>query len=520
MAGNIIQQKPLRGRLGDPELPAPRMTKKFLKDHCKQHHLYATPYLNDTLYLHFKGFSLIENLEDYTGLRCLWLQSNGIQRIENLNAQIDMRCLFLQQNFIYKLENLEHMKKLSTLNVSNNYIHRIENISCLPKLSTLEITNNRLETVEDIEHLSQCLAISVLDISHNMLNDPRILPVLEAMPDLRVLNLTGNAVVNKIPNYRKTMTAHLKQLTYLDNRPVFPRERACADAWAVGGQEGERKAREEWDTRETRKIQASLDAIAMIKKAAQERRHIRELQAKGATKVFPTPCDENDTQILTSSQEKMEDFEQDCMDAHGESLHNQAEHKCGLKTELVEKTAQPSEGLLIEPLEKYEMMLPWRDEREGEHPKQTEQEQQCVAPTIEREKGDNTQQIQSRLFKFMGNEAVLVNMSVQCEKEQPSPVMVAPPEADEILVAPTYGPGPLVTELKDVEQLETIHLPLHIDDLPDLEDVDTEYLTAMVSSQLVFKPIIEVMSGRSSDEDEASGNQSKIIPTLNPDISL
>lgn len=259
----------------------PRMTKIFLKNHCKQNKLYSTPCLNDTLYLHFKGFTTIENLEEYTGLKCLWLESNGLQRIENLDAQTDLRCLFLQQNLIYKLENLEHLKKLCTLNVSNNYINIIENISCLPDLSTLQIAHNRLETMEDVKHLSQCLAISVLDMSHNLLNDPDIISVLEAMPELRVLNLMGNKVVRKIPNYRKAMIVRLKQLTFLDDRPVFPKDRACAEAWAVGGLEGERKERELWETRERRKIQDSLDGIAMIRKRAQERQRLRELQEKG-----------------------------------------------------------------------------------------------------------------------------------------------------------------------------------------------------------------------------------------------
>lgn len=259
----------------------PRMTKKFLRDHCKQNKLYITPCHNDALYLHFKGFSTIENLEEYTGLKCLWLESNGLQRIENLDAQTDLRCLFLQQNLIYKLENLEPLKKLCTLNVSNNYIHIIENISCLPDLSTLQIAHNKLETVGDIEHLSQCLNISVLDLSHNLLHDPDILPVLEAMPELRVLNLMGNEVMKKIPNYRKNMIVRLKQLTFLDDRPVFPKDRACAESWAVGGLEGERQEREQWDTRERKKIQESLDGMAMIRKKAQERRRLRELQDKG-----------------------------------------------------------------------------------------------------------------------------------------------------------------------------------------------------------------------------------------------
>uniref|UniRef100_A0A672YX83 Dynein, axonemal, assembly factor 1 n=1 Tax=Sphaeramia orbicularis TaxID=375764 RepID=A0A672YX83_9TELE len=264
----------------------PRITKKFLRDHCKQHKLYVTPYLNDTLYLHFKGFATIENLEEYTGLKCLWLESNGLQQIENLDAQTDLRCLFLQQNLIRKLENLEPMKKLCTLNVSNNYIHTIENISCLPDLSTLQIAHNKLETVQDIEHLSQCLSLSVLDLSHNLLKHPDILSVLESMPNLRVLNLMGNEVVKKIPHYRKTMIVHLKQLNFLDDRPVFPRDRACAEAWASGGLEAERQEREEWKSKEKRKLQDSLDGMAAIREKALERQRQRELQEKGRVFIF------------------------------------------------------------------------------------------------------------------------------------------------------------------------------------------------------------------------------------------
>ncbi|KAG7475157.1 dynein assembly factor 1, axonemal [Solea senegalensis] len=497
---NETNNKQLPGEKAEKQ-SGPRMTKKFLKENCKQNKLYVTPYLNDTLYLHFKGFSSIENLEDYTGLKCLWLQSNGLQQIENLDAQSGLRCLFLQQNLIHKLENLEHMKKLCTLNVSNNYIQRIENISSLPDLSTLEITHNRLETVEDTEHLSECLTISVLDMSHNLLNDPGILSVLEVMPELRVLKLMGNDVVKKIPNYRRTMIVRLKQLTFLDDRPVFPKERACAEAWAVGGLEGERKEREQWETRERRKIQDSLDAIAMIKKEAHERRELGELQEEGENKDFTTLCEEHDTQILTSSQEKMQAFEQDCMDAHEEFLQNQVTHKCSLRTELTEQTQEPSEGWLREQIEK--------EVQDQYKPQQllVREEKGRVTPeqkhfTETHKEGDNKQQQNKPgVLQFTRKEAGRMQINTG-EKKQPPLLMAAPPEAD----TSTYGPGPLVTELKDVEQLETIHLPLHrsllIDDLPDLEDVDSEDFAEMVSVQQLIRPLIEVISGGSSCEDE------------------
>lgn len=51
------------------------------------------------------------------------------------------------------------------------------------------------------------------------------------LPELRCLYLKGNPVVSAIPQYRRTLVAALPGLTYLDDRPVFPIERRCAEAW-------------------------------------------------------------------------------------------------------------------------------------------------------------------------------------------------------------------------------------------------------------------------------------------------
>ncbi|XP_028609445.1 dynein assembly factor 1, axonemal [Grammomys surdaster] len=299
----------------------PRMTKQFLQKLCKQHKLYITPALNDTLYLHFKGFDRIENLDEYTGLRCLWLECNGIQRIENLQAQSELRCLFLQVNLLHKIENLEPLQKLDALNLSNNYIKTIENLSCLPVLNTLQMAHNRLETVADIEHLRECLRLCVLDLSHNLLSDPEILSVLESMPCLRVLNLMGNPVTKQIPNYRRTVTVRLKHLTYLDDRPVFPKDRACAEAWARGGYAAEKEERRQWENREHKKITDSLEALAMIKRRAEERKKARdrgETLLPDSEESVPTSPEAQENPPMVDTQKKMELFVKESFEAKDE----------------------------------------------------------------------------------------------------------------------------------------------------------------------------------------------------------
>ena len=93
------------------------------------------------------------------------------------------------------------------------------------------------------------------------------------MPELKVLYLLNNGMIKKMKNYRKTMTAKLPKLCYLDDRPVFPEDRRNAEAFARGGIEEERKERElikqENRDREEKNRQAFRDMIA---KAKEERR--------------------------------------------------------------------------------------------------------------------------------------------------------------------------------------------------------------------------------------------------------
>lgn len=62
--------------------------------------------------------------------------------------------------------------------------------------------------------------------------------------------------------------------------------RACAEAWAAGGLEGEQKERQMWQTRERRKIQESLDAMTAIRETALKRQQDQELSEKGKHTFF------------------------------------------------------------------------------------------------------------------------------------------------------------------------------------------------------------------------------------------
>eukprot|EP01038_Epipyxis_sp_PR26KG_P011817 gene11817-15815_t len=208
------------------------MTADYIKKLCKEGNLYTTPHLNDKLYLHYKGFRCISGLDQYVGLKALWLEGNGFTKIEGLENQILMRSLYLHENCIEKIEGIENMRELDTLNLSKNYIRKIENLDELNKLSSINLAHNSISTLEGVEHLLLIPSIQTVDLQHNKIEDPAIVDILSKLPDLRVLYLTGNPVVKHIKNYRRTIVSKCPQLKYLDDRPVFEEERRRTNAWA------------------------------------------------------------------------------------------------------------------------------------------------------------------------------------------------------------------------------------------------------------------------------------------------
>ena len=252
---------------------AHEMTAKWLKAHCKENGGYGTPELNDKLYLHFQGFDRIQNLEAYTGLKSLFLEGNGLEDLEGLSACVELRCLFAQQNMVTAIPPSLPVS-LSTLNVSNNNVSHLRNVARLVELQTLQASNCKLKTLESLEELRACATLSTVDLQNNEIDgDPEAMVALFAsMPKLACLYMQGNPVVSQLRQYRKRMIASIASLAYLDDRPVFPLERRCAEAWAAGGLDAEKAARKAFKDEEAAKQRRDHEYLTNLRERSRAKR--------------------------------------------------------------------------------------------------------------------------------------------------------------------------------------------------------------------------------------------------------
>ena len=262
---------------------AHEMTAKWLKTHCKENGGYGTPELNDKLYLHFQGFDRIQNLEAYTGLKSLFLEGNGLEDLEGLSACVELRCLFAQQNMVTGIPPSLPVS-LSTLNVSNNNVSHLRNVARLVELQTLQASNCKLKTLESLEELRACAALSTVDLQNNEIDgDPEAMVGLFAsMPKLACLYMQGNPVVSQLRQYRKRMIASIASLAYLDDRPVFPLERRCAEAWAAGGLDAEKAARKAFKEEEAAKQRRDHEYLTNLRERSRAKREALAEKGKRA----------------------------------------------------------------------------------------------------------------------------------------------------------------------------------------------------------------------------------------------
>lgn len=121
---------------------------------------------------------------------------------------------------------------------AQNCIRVVQNLGGLPSLQTLLLTQNNISSLDDLRGVLEVPTLTCLDLKNNKISDPEVLDLLEGLPHLAVLYLSGNPCVKKIRHYRKVVIARLPSLKYLDDRPVFDDERLRVDAWYAAFKEG------------------------------------------------------------------------------------------------------------------------------------------------------------------------------------------------------------------------------------------------------------------------------------------
>lgn len=102
------------------------MTKQALFDLCKQNDLYRTPSLNDKLYANFQAFTQIANLEEYTGLKALFLEGNALVSLEGLPALPHLKCMCGFEQVVMRAHNarLLHVQDPRTTNHVETIVSR------------------------------------------------------------------------------------------------------------------------------------------------------------------------------------------------------------------------------------------------------------------------------------------------------------------------------------------------------------------------------------------------------------
>lgn len=246
------------------------MTLPYLQQLCREHKGYNTPYLNDVLYLHYKGFSeLSKDLRHYSGIKSLWLECNALSKLDHLDAFPLLRCLYLQENCLQDMNALVDARNLTILNISqNNLLYLPQALGSLVCLTSLHASNNRFRTRKDVQVVARIKNLSVLDLHTNQLQD-NVCDLISELQNIAVVTLHHNPFLQTTSEYRRNMILSIKSLTFLDDSPVSNTERRVTMAWKLGGREAEVQERQRIRDEEQREHMRSFVLMEERRRAHQ-----------------------------------------------------------------------------------------------------------------------------------------------------------------------------------------------------------------------------------------------------------
>ncbi len=155
--------------------------------------------------LHLQGnrISKISGLNNLKNLEYIYLNNNEITEISGFNFNVNLKTIQLFNNSISKIKGLRNNLNLEVLNLRNNNINEIRGLTSLKNLKRLDLSNNQITEIKGLENLRK---LEFLDLSYNNINE---INRLRKLKKLRFLDLRHNKITDI-----KGM-ANLKKLQHL-----------------------------------------------------------------------------------------------------------------------------------------------------------------------------------------------------------------------------------------------------------------------------------------------------------------
>jgi len=215
----------------------------------------ADSYLKRVTHLHLQGKKIkyIENLDQCTNLKVLYLYDNTIEQIENLSFSKALSYLYLQNNLIARIPSLD-LSNLFKLYLDDNEIQYVSGLEACVRLEELHLANQRLPSFTSLQFDTVTLdalsgTLQVLEISgnsvttlepfvalrnlrklfaeNNMIGDLSSIEMIVSLRYVEEVKFTGNPC-SKVQKYRDNVIgASSDSLKFLDDLPILKHQQVA-----------------------------------------------------------------------------------------------------------------------------------------------------------------------------------------------------------------------------------------------------------------------------------------------------
>ena len=215
------------------------LNEELVRRHSSERSLYATPELNESLFVHHLSISRIGDISGYINVTTLCIESNKLRNLNGLSQMPNLKYLNVNFNLIETLDfsdNVFNNPRLQEFHALGNSITTI-----LPpegdilSLKMLKINKNRLTDLVDLSFLP---SLEVLDISSNHFSLSTETATAEfedflsqkLSRSVKQLYVSPNDFVGSVRHFRARTIVACPQLIYLDKCSVSAEERELAVA--------------------------------------------------------------------------------------------------------------------------------------------------------------------------------------------------------------------------------------------------------------------------------------------------